>query len=126
MEHLEISSPSPLDYAAIDELISLDESTPGFIGKIMTIYYLESRTRIEALEVAAASVDVRSAANEAHALRGCSANIGAIRVARSCADLEEAARRGDTVDLDLAVAAIRSAYHAALPWLARVAVEQVS
>jgi len=123
MEHLEISGPSPLDYAAIDDLISLDESRPGFIGKIMTIYYLESRTRMDALEHAAASLDIRSAADAAHALRGCSANIGAIRVAQRCADLEEAARGGDQVDLGLAVAAIRSAYHAALPWLARVSIE---
>ncbi|HXH41690.1 MAG TPA: Hpt domain-containing protein [Thermoanaerobaculia bacterium] len=124
MEPLEAGSLSPLDHAAIAELISLDESLPGFVRELIDIYYVEGRKRLQLLDEAATSHDLGSAASAAHALRGCSANIGAIDVARSCGALEEAARAGARIDLENAVAAIHSAYQAALPWLASVATER--
>ncbi len=117
---VEYNDPPQLDAVTIDELLSLDEDAPGTAGEIIAIYYIEAQKRLDALDRAAASYDFGTAATAAHALRGCSANVGAIHVAQNCALLEEAARSGRQIDLALAVETIHSAYDAVLPWLARV------
>ncbi|MEO8379279.1 MAG: ATP-binding protein [Acidobacteriota bacterium] len=77
-----------LDASVIDELRSLAEGDPSFLAEVATLYVQESATRLAHLQSAAADADLEALATHAHALRGSSANVGALEVAEACRDLE--------------------------------------
>jgi HPt (histidine-containing phosphotransfer) domain-containing protein len=82
----------PLDGAKLAELGELmGEELPGLIRQ-----YLDSAPGFMAeLELAAANDDLPAMVGPAHSLKSSSANLGALRLSRHAAHLEQAARNGD-------------------------------
>ncbi|MGO9923069.1 MAG: Hpt domain-containing protein [Isosphaeraceae bacterium] len=92
------------EHSAIEALINVCGGDDEFARELSTCF-LESAPRCLArIEEALRSSDAQTLAEEAHGLNGMSRTIGAESQGLACAELEEAARRGD-----LAVAAVKAA-----------------
>lgn len=91
--------PEVLDPATIERLRRLARETqrPGedVLAELFSLYDNDAGRRVDAVQAALARGDAAAAAAAAHALKGASANVGALRVRACCADVEAAARQGD-------------------------------
>jgi len=101
--------------AALRELGGVDE--PGLVDELLELFLQDSTRRLANLEDALARGDGLGLARTAHTLRSSSTNVGALRVARICMDLEACARDGEVRDAALrvrelarALAAVRAAH----------------
>jgi HPt (histidine-containing phosphotransfer) domain-containing protein len=101
--------------AALRELGGVDE--PGLADELLQLFLQDSSRRVANLEDALASGDRAGLARTAHTLRSSSTNVGALRVARICTELETIAREGEVRDaafrvreLARAIAAVREAH----------------
>ena len=101
--------------AALRELGGVDE--PGLADELLQLFLQDSSRRVANLEDALASGDRAGLARTAHTLRSSSTNVGALRVARICTELETIAREGAVRDaafrvreLARAIAAVREAH----------------
>lgn len=86
------SSISPaLDQQAVARLRALAEaSDPSLIDQIFSAFVMDSAERIRALRNALGESDLESMRKAAHALRGASANVGALHIANIAHQLERA------------------------------------
>jgi len=80
---------SNLDISAIDELRSMADGEPNFVAEVIALYLEDAETRVDQLRTAAATGDLTTLASIAHALRGSSANLGALEIVRICRTVEE-------------------------------------
>jgi signal transduction histidine kinase/CheY-like chemotaxis protein len=81
--------------------------------RLLDTWRTDSAARLEQLDDAAARADVEAALRAVHALKGSSAQLGAVRLAAACARLEEGLRSG-TADLPGGAAALRAERDAAV------------
>lgn len=80
-----------LDEALFEELRSiLDEEFPNLINT----YVQDSAARFDELRQAFVAGEVDKVRNSVHSLKGASANLGLVRLAELCRQVEEAAREG--------------------------------
>ena len=76
----------PVDLANLIELVGDDKDV---FSEIIDIYLNDITTHITALEEAFKNEDYAEVSNEAHSMKGASANVGARRMRTFCASLEE-------------------------------------
>ena len=93
------SDPPVLDPTLIGKLRKLEElAGAGFLREVIGLFLTPLTERVVRLKTHAAKGDARGIEDEAHALRGSAAQVGALEVAALCAALEEAARAKDVRD----------------------------
>ena len=77
----------------------LGERAAAFRQQLINTWQAETTKRLVELDDAVAAQDTERVASVAHAMRGGSAALGALRLAERCATLEESLRSGERVDL---------------------------
>jgi two-component system, sensor histidine kinase and response regulator len=80
-----------LDQQVIAELLELGEE---FVASLVENLTATMPQRIAAVRTAVVQADAQELANAAHSLRGGAANLGGMRLAALCGQLEEAGRQG--------------------------------
>lgn len=103
-----VASPDDvLDAAALATLRSLDPTGAGRLLERVLAAFESSTSRLLAqLHVARAEADAQSVKHVAHTLKSSSASIGAVKLSRLCAEIEDMLRNGQTfpaLDVRLAV-----------------------
>ena len=71
------------------------QGRPDLLAELMAIYLRDTPPRLAALHEAVVRADAEALRRAAHSIKGSSSQIGAVQVARLCADLEEQARTTD-------------------------------
>jgi HPt (histidine-containing phosphotransfer) domain-containing protein len=103
-------SSEPLDINVIQSLRELQSEGEDFLGVIIDMYLHSSAESIEQLKQAVATGDDEGVRQNAHSLKGSSANLGAIKFAALCLQLETLAREKQPEQYEAALAAVESAY----------------
>jgi HPt (histidine-containing phosphotransfer) domain-containing protein len=98
-----------LDERALAQLRSLDpDGRHGVLPRVLAAFET-SLLRLQAQLVAlTASTDSKAIGDIAHTLKSSSASVGALGLARLCAEAERAARAGEVERLDGAMAGLRA------------------
>src|SRR5205085_9722205 len=68
---------------------------PDILAELLAVYLRDTPPRLAALHEAVARADAEALRRAAHSLKGSSSQIGAVQVARLCADIEEQASTTD-------------------------------
>ncbi|HUQ76675.1 MAG TPA: response regulator [Burkholderiales bacterium] len=98
-----------LDRGVLDQLAKVrTNGRPELLTRVLEVYLAESPALLEKLKDAARAGDAPTLAASAHSLKGCSANVGATALTRSCAEAEDYARRAETEQARRCVAKIES------------------
>ena len=85
---------SVLDRQALDQLSALQsDGKSDLFARVINVYLAESPKLIEVAKQAAAANDAVELARAAHTLRSSSANVGAMRLAELCRDIESSTKR---------------------------------
>jgi len=105
----------PLDDALLTEL---REVMGGAFATLVETFIADGERRLD--EVACASVD-DALRRSAHALKGASANLGAVRLAAACGVLESLARSGEREGRPAALARVQAEFTVARDALRRYA-----
>ena len=84
------------DYSMLDDIRRLKtrQKKPDLLNQLVTIYFDNSPPLFQKIEKALASVDKTALNKAAHTLKSSNAQIGAVRLASLCQQLEEIARDG--------------------------------
>ena len=77
----------------------LGDRGPAFLAGLLATWESETDGSLRALQVAVADADRDAVGRLAHAMRGGSGSMGAVRLEALCADVEESVRGGRPVDL---------------------------
>ena len=86
-----------LDRQVLDQLGKVvTNGKPELLARVIKTYLAESPKLIRKLQEAARAGDAAQIAASAHALKSCSANLGATVLSRYCDDVEASARAADT------------------------------
>ncbi len=109
--------PTTLDAQALDRLRELDpDGRHGVVVRVLTAFESSLRRMLAQLQAAEPAGDAQSVATLAHTLKSSSASVGALALARACADVEARRRGGDTDgldrDIDLLIAQAEAALQA--------------
>ena len=98
-------SEDPIDSARIEELRALvREGQPDAFLMLARIFLKDANERLVELRDSIEQGNAQSVATHAHALRGSVANLGAVKLAEHCAELE---RLGSSRNLEDAEAGLR-------------------
>jgi HPt (histidine-containing phosphotransfer) domain-containing protein len=85
-----------LDRAALDQIGALSGAAgSGLVARVITAYLDTSVPLGEVIAQAWHAADAAAVARAAHRLKSSSAQLGVLRVARACEELERLARAGD-------------------------------
>ena len=103
----DLSTEPTLDRGTLDALVDAVGGDRSFLAELIDAYLTDAAAMVLALEAAAASASVESLVRPAHTLKSNSANLGALRLAALCRDLETDARGGVVEDPRGRVAAVR-------------------
>ena len=88
-----------LDRHVLDELSRmLGSGKSDMLASLINLYLAESPKLVGDLKRVAGAGDAGEIARVAHSLKSCSANVGAVALSRHCAEIEAAAKRGDTAE----------------------------
>jgi len=117
-----------IDNSADDELALIDESIltelggPGsdLVKRVSRLFVEHVPGALKAIEETTGGGDRTALADAVHALKSMCANIGAVRAAAACNELETLARTGQVVDPSAHIARISSEAEAALEAVARL------
>jgi CheY-like chemotaxis protein/HPt (histidine-containing phosphotransfer) domain-containing protein len=88
----------PLDPDVVRSLRDLAGGSDAILKRILAAFREHAPPRLAGLEAAHRRGDMAAVALEAHALKSPSRNVGALRLAEICADIEQRARGGEAVD----------------------------
>jgi signal transduction histidine kinase/CheY-like chemotaxis protein len=92
-----LKSGAVLDRQVLNELGKVvTNGKPELLIRVINLYLAESPKLMQKLKQAAAAGDTSAMAGCAHSLKSSSANVGAQSLSRCFAEIETAARRGDT------------------------------
>jgi HPt (histidine-containing phosphotransfer) domain-containing protein len=86
----------------------LGDRAPAFLASLLTTWETETAARLAALEAAVPAGDADEVARAAHAVKGGSASLGAVRLAAACDRLEAAGRAGDVAALPALLDGVRA------------------
>jgi CheY-like chemotaxis protein len=126
------SSPAPLetnaleehpdlDHSMIEGLRALGEDDGAFLRGLIRQFRADGDARLARLEQAAKDGETSVIRAVAHALRGSSANIGAVGVTAACRATEGLSMQGDASQYPSAVRRVRAAYERVLRLLDELA-----
>jgi CheY-like chemotaxis protein len=92
----EPAPPASLDPARLSMLRQLESKTgQPVVRQLAVTFPPHARLRLEEMRQAVGAQDPLMLENAAHALKGGASNLGAVELARGCAELEERARGGE-------------------------------
>lgn len=104
-------SEDPIDPARIEELRALGgEGKPDAFLVLAKIFLTDANDRLTRLKDAISQGDSESVAAHAHALRGSVANLGAVKLAEHCAELERLGSSGSLEDAEKGLKRLESEY----------------
>lgn len=103
-------SPPAIDPDVIETLRELDPDGDGFLQEVITTFLANSGPQLEALRQGWDDRDPRVVERAAHKLKGGCAAMGANRLSRLCADLEQLARADALPESDAPVLEIFAEY----------------
>nr|MBP7323686.1 response regulator [Deltaproteobacteria bacterium] len=84
---------SPLDRSALDKIRALQrKGAPDIVARVVNQYLEHTPKLLEALRTAALQRDANELRNSAHSLKSSSANIGALKLAELCREIERQAK----------------------------------
>jgi HPt (histidine-containing phosphotransfer) domain-containing protein len=83
--------------AALRQLQEYGEDT--LVEELMEIFQKDTASRLELLARAVESADYPTARQEAHTIKGSALQVGAVRFADCCLQMEMEARKPDPIDL---------------------------
>lgn len=90
-----------LDTQALERLRELDpDGRHGVLGRVLTAFEGSLQRMLAQLRSDGAATDPKLVSTLAHTLKSSSASVGALDLARACADVESRRRAGDADDLD--------------------------
>jgi CheY-like chemotaxis protein len=90
------SESAVLDQQALGRIRALHRpGGPNFFAKVVGLYFSSSLALTDAMRAAVTANDAPAIREAAHALKSCSANVGAIAFAEMCKDVEMAAADGN-------------------------------
>ena len=90
-----------IERAALDQIAELDPANGNtIVSSIIQTYLDNAKGLIRQLSDVAQKKDADGIARAAHALKSSSANVGAVRFAKLCGDIETRARSGDVKSLN--------------------------
>ena len=72
-----------------------EEGEPDILKELIELFLEDVPSQLEALREAEEREDAKSVERTAHTLKGSSGNLGAVRMAAVCAELEGIGRSGD-------------------------------
>jgi signal transduction histidine kinase/CheY-like chemotaxis protein len=96
--------------AVLARLRALGEGDSGFVVKFVRRFVEDTAAQLAALEAAVAQQDCDAARRIAHGLKGACSNLGAVRMAEMCAQLEAQAREGSIAGADGEVRLLEEEY----------------
>ncbi len=79
----------PVDLRVLMSLDNYDHGSSDLITELIDLYLDNAGLEVDAIQTAAVNSDARSIKQKVHSLKGSSSTIGAGRVAKLCAELEE-------------------------------------
>ena len=101
--------PLPIDAERLDLLRSLQqEGEPDVLAELVGPFLQATPLQLGGLREAIGSEDAEALRQGAHALKGSSSNLGALRMGELCAELEALARSGELADADETLARIEA------------------
>jgi two-component system sensor histidine kinase/response regulator len=112
------AAPETFDPAKVAALRSLGaDGEEDAFGSLTTLFVASGAGLLETLREALARGDADTLGRVAHTLKGSAANLGAVRLADACRDLEEAISAGSQA-VGEAVAQVEAEFERATAWLA--------
>ncbi len=95
-----------LDEAVLADLLEIGKDDPSFLGRMATLFHDNAGPMMGRIDQARDSSNQIELADAVHALKSMAANIGARKLAATCAHVENAARSNVELDTAAAFAAI--------------------
>jgi len=84
-----VGLPAQLDRGALEGIRALQqEGQPDILAKVIRLYLTDSAKLMQRIEAAVTQGDAEQLRNAAHGLKSCSANLGALKMAGLCKELE--------------------------------------
>jgi two-component system sensor histidine kinase/response regulator len=106
---------SPIDHKMLNNIRSLQrEGAPDILGRVIGHYFTEAPRLLQRLRDAIGCSDAELAHRTAHSLKSSSANLGAMRLADLCKEMEALGRAGTMEQAGELLAEIEEEYEAAL------------
>ena len=107
-----------VDQTVIEQLATItDGQGVSVLGELLNAFLAAVPGRLQTLEAAAASGDLVSVSDQAHALTGSAASFGARGMADLCRELRMAAQAGDNAGSKLLVGALQIEFVRVRAWL---------
>ena len=107
----------PLDPAAVEVLREFDG--PEILSELVEVFFTDTRSDLSVLGKALEEGDVRSVERTAYALKGSSANMGALRLSSICAELQKAGASGELSQVPRLLEQIKAEFERVRPALER-------
>lgn len=105
----------PLDGEVLEGLRQLGSADePGILEELISIFVEDAEVRMAALKEAFEREDRTSLREVAHALKGSSANMGAVRMSETCRKLEELTASGALEEIGEAILRLEDEYEATI------------
>ncbi len=102
----------PLDTNILESIKQLQQSgAPDLLGKVIQAYLKETPKLLDRLLTAFNQADADSARHVAHSLKSSSANVGAVRLAALCKELEAMAKTGSLDDCAMRLSELSQEVH---------------
>jgi CheY-like chemotaxis protein len=92
--NLDANEGSRVDPSVLEALREMSDDGDEFVAHLITTFIADSETRIAALRDALASRDAHAFERAAHAIKGSSGNVGAVRMAALAGRLQDVGKRG--------------------------------
>jgi PAS domain S-box-containing protein len=108
---------SALDAAALANIRAIDDGDGSVIREVIQVYLDEAPGHLHALQTALERSDGGALGRVAHALKSASFNVGAIKLAETCRDLERVGKAGDLPAAPRLVSAISGLFERVQPLL---------
>lgn len=86
------------------------EGQPDIVTRLIDLFLGQAPNHLETIEAALAACDCEALSRAAHALRGTSANLGAVKLSEIAGELETQGRSGDTANSAATMAILRAEF----------------
>jgi CheY-like chemotaxis protein/HPt (histidine-containing phosphotransfer) domain-containing protein len=88
-----------LDETVLAGLMTIGQDDPEFVARIFGLFEQNAEPAMDKVQTACENNQPAELADAVHALKSMALNIGAARLAATCADIERKAREGEAIDL---------------------------
>jgi PAS domain S-box-containing protein len=95
--HREAENDSPIDASTLDNIKAVQQpGKPDLVEKVINLYLNESQSLCKTIHEAVGTGDPQTLSKAAHSLKSSSANVGALKLASLCKELEMLGRSNST------------------------------